>query len=52
MTTYIDFVPDAVVFSISKRRDAKVWSKVYLFPSVDIELLSTKDQTQPVAKSI
>jgi lipopolysaccharide transport system ATP-binding protein len=43
ITNFLDFVPDAVVFTVSRWENAKVWAKVYLFPSVDIETVSKTD---------
>jgi lipopolysaccharide transport system ATP-binding protein len=35
---FVDVVSDAVVFSISRWKRSKVWSKVYLFPTVEIQV--------------
>jgi lipopolysaccharide transport system ATP-binding protein len=37
---FLDYVDDAFVFTISRWEKARVWSKVYLFPSVEILELS------------
>jgi len=34
---FIDFVEDAVVFTVSRREKARIWSKVYLFPTMEIK---------------
>jgi len=34
---FVDVIPDAVVFFISRRENARIWSKVYLFPLVEIK---------------
>lgn len=39
-SNFLDYVDDAVVFSISRWENARVWSKVYLFPSVEIKAVS------------
>ncbi len=35
---FVDVISDAVVFSVSRWETSRVWSKVYLFPSVEIKL--------------
>jgi lipopolysaccharide transport system ATP-binding protein len=35
--SFVDFVDDAVVFTVAKWEKARVFSKVYLFPSVEIK---------------
>jgi lipopolysaccharide transport system ATP-binding protein len=44
---FVDFIPDAIVFTISGWKNSKVWSNVYLFPSVDIEIISKADWERP-----
>ena len=39
---FVDVVSDAVVFTVSRWESARVWSKVYLFPSVEIKSGSKK----------
>jgi len=34
---FIDFVEDAVVFTVLRWEKARIWSKVYLFPTVEIK---------------
>jgi lipopolysaccharide transport system ATP-binding protein len=36
--TFVDVVNDAVVFSLSRWERARLWTKVYLFPSVQVKL--------------
>ncbi len=35
-SNFVDFIDDAIVFEISRWERSRVWSKVYLFPSVEI----------------
>jgi lipopolysaccharide transport system ATP-binding protein len=37
---YIDYIEDAIVFSISRWKRSVFWSNVYLFPSVEINSIS------------
>jgi len=37
---FFDFVDDAVIFTVSKWEKSRVFSKVYLFPSVEIQQIS------------
>lgn len=37
---FIDVIPDAVVFSVSRWERERLWPKVYLFPSVEIKVIS------------
>lgn len=37
---FIDFVDDAVVFTMARRAEYRVFSKVYLFPTVEVRKLS------------
>ena len=37
---FLDYVDDAFVFTMSRWEKAKVWSKVYLFPSVQVTNIS------------
>jgi len=39
---FLDYIDDAVVFSTSRWTNARVWSKVYLFPSVEVTPLSQR----------
>ena len=41
--SFVDIVSDAVVFTVSRWENSRVWSKVYLFPSADIEIISKMD---------
>jgi lipopolysaccharide transport system ATP-binding protein len=43
ITNFVDFVPDAVVFTVSRWENSRVWSMAYLFPTVDIEVVSKTD---------
>lgn len=36
---FVDVISDAAVFKIARRGDARVWSKVYLFPELQIKRL-------------
>lgn len=38
--TFLDVVPDAVVFNVRRRKDGVVWSKVYLFPTLELVRVS------------
>jgi len=44
---FVDFIDDAVVFTVSRWTQARLWSKVYLFPSVEVMKTEThhKDNT-------
>jgi len=37
-----DFVDDAVVFTMARRAEYRVFSKVYLFPTVEVKKLSNQ----------
>lgn len=34
---FVDYIENAVVFNVAPRRPHKVWSKVFLFPTVDVK---------------
>ena len=40
---FIDVIDDAVVFTVHKWEKARFWSKVYLFPSVEIKTSSVEE---------
>lgn len=42
---FIDFVEDAVVFTVSRWEKARIWCKVYLFPTVEINKDSQKQMS-------
>jgi len=39
---FLDYVDDAVVFTVSRWEKAKVWSKVFLFPSIEVRNIQKK----------
>lgn len=39
VSNFFDFVDDAVVFSMARREEYRVFSRVYLFPSVEVKKL-------------
>lgn len=43
VSNFLDHVDDAVVFTVSKWEKATVWSKVYMFPDVDIKKIPQKN---------
>jgi len=43
VSNFLDHIDDVVVFTISKWEKAIVWSKVYMFPTVDIKAIQGKD---------
>jgi lipopolysaccharide transport system ATP-binding protein len=40
--SFVDYIDDAVVFSMARWEKAKLWSKVFMFPTLDIEKISKK----------
>jgi lipopolysaccharide transport system ATP-binding protein len=34
---FVDVVEDAIIFSVSRRQEGKLWWRVYLFPEVEVE---------------
>lgn len=38
--SFVDYVEDAVVFTMARREEYRVFSKVYLFPTIDVRKLS------------
>ncbi len=42
VANFFDFVDDAVVFTMARRAEYRVFSKVYLFPTVEVKKLSNQ----------
>jgi lipopolysaccharide transport system ATP-binding protein len=40
---FVDFVEDAFVFNMGRKKNGRVWSKVYLFPNIRVTSLNKND---------